>query len=727
MLVVVGLLLVSGFTSLSFALLSKELQTPPTLFKNVQGPPEEFVMHKLPEPVEAALTSHSAQLSVYLEELASQNGAAKVYRWSGDIPVDTEEEFRVSIVGDSKTFLDQLKITFKKGDQIKKASEVVGSFYGLDAKNGAPSATFIFKNSEQGIWNLNIESSKPSKSPTKPSLLILIENSGPLKVYSNLNSYTSLRVDEEIGIVSRLFDSEEHHSNLRNKGFNTANTANTTAEHDRLVRKIVPRALKPVEIRNKFMKNKNSDMIINADLDIILPNGEEKIIPMHDDGTKFDNAAADSIYGATFKASQPGIYSVVVTMRGFTEEGIAFIRSTEHIFSVVSDKMQFKNIASVSIGNDDEMIDINLHASGDVKSLNGKKFKAYAEVHGTSISDPTKTVPVAFVTGMTIAQIDGSDIVLPLKLSAKWLSKANAKLPLVLKSAFIQDVDTSIPLCTADQIKVVIHNEKDANGKRYLTPATANYKLQSLTSRYSFKNGDKITETMLYGPRPATLKSKVGNGNKLVVSHGYCANGNPWSAEDFTDHVVFEDYEQNRSNDEFAQLLRKFSEDFDGISLVAHSQGGIASLHLHSFYWSSADNMNGDEGRLIQSVGSPYLGSGLAGSIASLGDIFGVGCGKNSDMTHDGASLWMATIPAASRKKVYFYTTQYKPWSWCNLGANVVLKFPNDGVTELEFSKLEGGNNMGHTEKQCHTVGMKYPPQCQDHNRNAILNDNAAR
>ena len=65
--------------------------------------------------------------------------------------------------------------------------------------------------------------------------------------------------------------------------------------------------------------------------------------------------------------------------------------------------------------------------------------------------------------------------------------------------------------------------------------------------------------------------------------------------------------------------------------------------------------------------------------------------------------------------------------NYCNLGANLILKWPNDGMTELQFSTLPGGNSMGHAKGQCHTLGMKYGPQCWDETRNAEMNDKAAR
>lgn len=160
---------------------------------------------------------------------------------------------------------------------------------------------------------------------------------------------------------------------------------------------------------------------------------------------------------------------------------------------------------------------------------------------------------------------------------------------------------------------------------------------------------------------------------------------------------------------------------------MAHSQGGLASLHLLTFYWSKQDvvvDAQSDR-RLIQTVGSPFRGSGLAGALANIGESFGKGCGKNYNVTWDGAELWLTTIPKSTRSHVWFHTTQYKDYSYCSLAANAVLQWPNDGVTEFERAELVGGNNVHHKKQWCHTSDMKYPSQCADHERNKVMNDYA--
>lgn len=164
--------------------------------------------------------------------------------------------------------------------------------------------------------------------------------------------------------------------------------------------------------------------------------------------------------------------------------------------------------------------------------------------------------------------------------------------------------------------------------------------------------------------------------------------------------------------------------------IVAHSQGGLAALHLKSYLWSCLDTASA--GRLIQSVGSPYKGCSLAGSLASIGAIFGVGCSANTDLATNGAQLWLSKVPKEPQQEVYYYTTTYDD-SWflapaCVTASGMVLYSPNDGTCEIKFSQPDkAGNNMGTKTKFCHTDGMNYPAQCKDATRNSEMNSKAAR
>jgi len=241
------------------------------------------------------------------------------------------------------------------------------------------------------------------------------------------------------------------------------------------------------------------------------------------------------------------------------------------------------------------------------------------------------------------------------------------------------------------------------------------------------------------GPRPEKynlLKRKMKKQEgKIVLIHGYCASGNPFSTTNFQNFIVFSDPQANRGTDAFSLKVKEFIEPHGQVSFVSHSQGGLVSAHIFSFYWSSSDlleetNNNSTikgNSRRIQTVGSPWEGTGLAGSLANLGSSLGYGCGNNNDLTHDGARNWLATIPLSSRQQIWSYITQYADWSWCSVAVNMVLEWPNDGVTEGKFSKLEGGNFVSNTKGWCHTTDLSYPAHTLDENRNKELNSLAAR
>jgi len=240
---------------------------------------------------------------------------------------------------------------------------------------------------------------------------------------------------------------------------------------------------------------------------------------------------------------------------------------------------------------------------------------------------------------------------------------------------------------------------------------------------------------MGHRPEKYLKKNKKSGAAKLILTHGYCASGNPFTESDFTNYEKFHDPSASRTIDAFALLLKQFASKYpEGASFVSHSMGGHAAVHLFTFYWSEADllyehgeNKTKKQSYIIQTVGTPWLGSGLSGNLAELGRSIGIGCGNNKDLTYDGAKNWMTTIPKASRQEVKYYTTQYADWSWCNIAINAALTWPNDGTTETKYATLADGVNGGHKKSWCHTSDMSYPPQTSDSSRNKVLNQEARR
>ena len=66
-----------------------------------------------------------------------------------------------------------------------------------------------------------------------------------------------------------------------------------------------------------------------------------------------------------------------------------------------------------------------------------------------------------------------------------------------------------------------------------------------------------------------------------------------------------------------------------------------------------------ENGRIVQSLGTPYRGSPLAGILAFLAELlFDYSCGLNEDLTYSGADRWESKIPLEYKASVYYYTTQ---------------------------------------------------------------------
>jgi len=245
---------------------------------------------------------------------------------------------------------------------------------------------------------------------------------------------------------------------------------------------------------------------------------------------------------------------------------------------------------------------------------------------------------------------------------------------------------------------------------------------------------DITTVSMQYGWETEEYRKKVTDkaalNFKVTLVHGYCAGSNPFPIGDFTNAVQFNGgLGVSLSNDEFSRRVITFlnAQQINSTSLIAHSQGGMVSVHTYNYYVTALDNAVGVKQRIMQSVGTPYQGSTLAGSAAGLGQIFGIGCGSNTDLSTAGAKIWLTDISVASRQQVNFYFTQYQTGgiiNSCSTAANLILKWPNDGTTETEFAVLVYGNNQAGNPLKgwCHTTNMNHPPQCTDSSRNNVMN-----
>lgn len=424
------------------------------------------------------------------------------------------------------------------------------------------------------------------------------------------------------------------------------------------------------------------------------PNGETLEFPMTDRG--------NGEFQTNFVPRIAGRYSVQIFSKGETPDGTEFIRSSEQTFEVAASKAEIDaNIRASQI--DDLRWRIDLPVSG-LKT--GEKVIAHAEIWGRD--DDGNEFPVSWLGGMTTAERLGKrQNSVSLTLDSRWLAQNSSAKSFSLKNIRLQNPDNSVVLGEAESLGL------------------PNVRATELAKSFA----GIVTDEMRQGVRPVKYTNDAVGG-KLMLVHGYCS-GDAWgAASQFTNYVKFLDLNKNRSHDQFANLIKNFGASLPSFGIVAHSQGGAASLHLYTYYWSGLDYATGGT-RLIQSVGTPYQGTALAGNLAILGQIFGAGCGSNYDLTYTGAAAWLANIPSWARAKVYYHTTSFTDvwyrYDYCNIATDPFLSDPDDGVVERAYAQLSGANNLGHKTGWCHTSGMRDPSQTSDASRNSNMNSNAAR
>lgn len=444
----------------------------------------------------------------------------------------------------------------------------------------------------------------------------------------------------------------------------------------------------------------NANVLSEAWLRVTAPDGQLRQSPMFDDGLHQDGVANDGVFGADFLADQAGDFNAQVVVRGRDAAGGSFLRSAEHLIPVIDRKLQLAAVGVQAKSVGDERIELRL-AVNAAKAA-GSHYRVYAEVWGQDSNQ--KSIPVAWIGGMSDLGKSG----LALGLDRRWIALAGASAPFELRNVRIEDPDHFIALAKAERLPLDLGS----------------------AGKVAANRGVSIDDSMRMGPRPAELISSKGVGSKLLLVHGYCSS-DVWGgvAGQFSNAAVFRDLNKNRSHDAFARLIQTFGNTWNSYGIVAHSQGGAAALHLYNYYWSGLDNAGA--GRLIQSVGTPYRGTSLAGNLAVLGSIFGVGCGSNTDLTYSGAASWLAGIASWARAKTNFHTTSFKDrsfvYDYCHLGSDLLLSDPDDGTTEKTYGQLSGGVNLGHKTGWCHTSGMRDPAQTTDSSRNSNMSANAAR
>lgn len=430
------------------------------------------------------------------------------------------------------------------------------------------------------------------------------------------------------------------------------------------------------------------------------------------DGARLTRASAD-VFGPeggvrTVQADVDGIirftpqtegpHAVRVEVHGTDRDGRGVVLSTQHLVPVAR---AARPIVVVGTAERDGVLVVDLGGERGQRSITA------AEVWGRRDG---AMIPVCWVSQLGDGRRE-------LAIDLRWASMAGVETgSLELRGVREHEVGSYALVAFAESIAV------DDSGVMY--PAAPGSVLAEMLTGVA---GAASIESPLAAPAASRA---VSPGHRLLLVHGYCSGGNPFTVSHFTGNVsTFADPNQTRTMDEFAQLILSQGSVAKSYGVVGHSQGPMAALHLYTYYWSGLDWAQGN--RLIQAVGAPFQGTPLAGNAAVLGQIFGAGCGSNADMTYDGAGAWLSLIPSWARDDVWYWTTAFEDrpflYDYCNFITDLLLGDPDDGVIERDRAQLAGATNRGHREGWCHTAGMRDPAQTTDLSRNAEMNLEARR
>jgi len=400
----------------------------------------------------------------------------------------------------------------------------------------------------------------------------------------------------------------------------------------------------------------------------------------------------------SFRPSEPGQYIVRVQAKGVGPDGKSRLLTTQHVVHAESSAPRLGQVQVAQEDSDRIQFLFNPDASN-------RRTIIAAQVWGEL---DQQMVPVCWISQICTSTRE-------LSLDPLWVTYTNVDPnTLELREVRVHDIDSMVPIEIVESIKLPAINIVN-------------------TDRQT-----EITNEMLKGPMDKMVQSPISTernrvalpGHRLLLSHGYCSDANPFPTSHFAgDIAVFEDFGQSKTHDAFALEMLSQTSPMKSFGVAGHSQAGMAALHLSTFYWSGLDWSQGD--RLIQSVGAPYQGTALAGNAAVLGDLFGFGCGVNDNMTYTGSANWLSLIPTWARAEVWYWTTSFEDrafiFDYCNIITDLLLSDPDDGVIERSAGQLSGANSMGHLEGWCHTSGMRDPAQCTDQSRNTQIDTRARR
>ena len=320
------------------------------------------------------------------------------------------------------------------------------------------------------------------------------------------------------------------------------------------------------------------NMLRNATMTVTLPDGRKEEHVMYKEKTP-------GMMGGRFRPPMAGNYTVQLEVTGVDKEsGYEFARSLSSTLSVAAPSLNvtgsiFSDLYHHPVtGN--EIILIQVEVKWDPQS--GDTYRGYAEVYATGKGGVS--VPVAWVGGLLqVKQASSSLYMLQFELDSRWLVLANATFPLTLHNLTFEEIDGFIEVVKVKQIlKVSASSPLIAQWRPMM-------KASEVDITYEMRNG--------YSPyRGKNYESKSSKSTAAtVLVHGFCAPFPPFPSGQFTNPVVFEHLLESHTIHDFAKLLISFTANrgLQRFSIVAHSQGGMAALHMLTYFNTPLDGMVG--------------------------------------------------------------------------------------------------------------------------------------
>jgi hypothetical protein len=360
-------------------------------YKQLQGPPSSFPLHRVPKPDNHALSSKSS-----MAPLALSGVGVKTIPFAVD-----SSRGRVTIVFFSPLSSScDFELRFPNSSVVNMAPSPTSLSLSDSGSNSAPGLSWVVEHPPTGNWSLLV-SPKPGRrlEPVQdflPNAFITVMNEGSEEeIFSHLATY-DLEKDQTVGVVSRI-------------------------------------------ARGSLSEVASDVRITSAVLDVITPDAKRFLMNMADDGLHTDGAANDGVFGGHFNASLSGQYKATAILSGFMPNGAPFSRSTSHLMQVVHDDVELAASGAEFDVGQDNMLTVRVPITGN--SLTGTLYRGYAEIHADLI-------PVAWAGGFIPKQCDNKGCFVVFQVHAQWFKDANvpATFDVVLEHVTLYDKNTNIPV-----------------------------------------------------------------------------------------------------------------------------------------------------------------------------------------------------------------------------------------------------------------------------------------